>query len=388
LAAAGHGGIAPLLPSRPLNFVLLDGDAPWVRALFAVMPADVTVHAFRPRGPGALMRRLCGLWQGWQQTGPRWWERVVPVPSWSKVPRLTARICGFHLGRRLTALRNDAVVVYTLPYYSRLAAQFAKVTQVYFAYDPYQCYTNWNPAIVTAGERELLGHCDAAFAISPALADDFRKISGRPVFVQPNGVSDAFLAAFDGPLPPPADLPLGGPPVVGCVGQISRAYDWGLLADLVRLCPDYSFVFVGPMFGEGAAIRAQVESVFTAANVRWLGPKAHAELPRYINRFTVCLNPLRVEPCNDRRSLLRLYDYLASDRPIASTAVAAALDHSPHVEIGRDAAELAALLGRLTASDYMVDRAARRAYVRTHTWERRAETFLANLRTVVANRLA
>jgi glycosyltransferase involved in cell wall biosynthesis len=290
---------------------------------------------------------------------------------------LTTRVWANLISRKLATLKYDAVILYDLPYYAGLVDRWPGVPQVYFAYDPYACYSRWEPAVVAAGERTLLGRCDAAFAISPALADDFRKLTDRPVFVQPNAVSGEFLAAFDGPLPSPDDLRPGGPPVVGCVGQISKAYDWDLLDELVRLCPELSFVFVGPVFGDGPADR-----LFSSANVRWLGPKPHADLPRYIARFDVCLNPLRVEPCNDRRSLLRLYDYLASDRPVVSTAVAPALEHGPHVAVGRGAAEIAALLRWPPA----VDRAARREYVRQHTWERRAETFLANLRAVLKGR--
>jgi Glycosyl transferases group 1/Glycosyltransferase Family 4 len=362
-----------------VNVLLVDGEAPWVRALFGAMPADLTVHAFRPLGPTAVARHPVGFLRDrrWRQTGPRWWEQAIVVPSWSKAPRLTTRLWSSHVSRRLTALKHDAVILYNLPYYAGLAGRRPAVPQVYFAYDPYACYTGWDPAVVADGEGTLLRRCDAAFAVSPALADDFRRLTDRPVFVQPNGVSEQFLAAFDGPLLPPDDLPTGGPPVIGCVGQISKAYDWELLDELVRLCPELSFVFVGPLFGESPA-----ERLFAAANVRWLGPKPHAALPRYIARFDVCLNPLRVEPCNDRRSLLRLYDYLASDRPVVSTAVAPALGHGPQVAIGRDAGEIADLLRRPPA----VDRIARRAYVRQHTWERRAETFLTNLRTVLAAR--
>jgi glycosyltransferase involved in cell wall biosynthesis len=287
---------------------------------------------------------------------------------------------------RLAALKHDAVMVFTLPYYSRLAGRWAGVPKVYFAYDPYGCYTGWNPATVAAGEREMLAHCAAAFAISPALADDFRRLTDRPVFVQPNGVSEAFLAAFDSPLPAPDDLPhdASGPPIIGCVGQMSRAYDWLLLADLVGLCPEMRFAFVGPLFGEGAAVQAQIDRVLSAPNVCWLGPKPHDELPRYIQRFTVCLNPLRSEPCNDRRSLLRLYDYLASDRLIVSTAVAAALEHGRHVIVGRDAAEMAASLRAAVAGGTpAVDQVARREYVRHFTWKRRAEMFLANVHSVL-----
>jgi glycosyltransferase involved in cell wall biosynthesis len=379
--AAGSAGPA----GRALNLLLMDGNAPWVRSPFAAMPAGVTVHAFRTRGPAAA-RHPFALLRGWRwrQTNRRWWEQVVLMPSWSKAPRLTSAVCGFHLGRRLATLTDDAVVVFTLPHYSRLAGRWPSVPCVYFAYDPYQCYAGWDAAAMAAGEKGLLARCDAIFAVSPALADDFRKLTDRPVFVQPNGVSDAFLAAFDGPPSPPADLPTSGPPVIGCVGQISRAYDWDLLKELVRFCPEMQFVFVGPRFDEGPDERSRIDHVFAAPNVRWLGPKPHTDLPRYIRRFDVCLNPLRVEPCNDRRSLLRLYDYLASDRPIVSTAIASALNHRPHVEVGRDIGELASLLRRLTAADgSAVDIVARRAYIRQHTWERRAELFLANLRSAV-----
>jgi glycosyltransferase involved in cell wall biosynthesis len=366
-----------------VNVLLVDGDAPWVRALFAAMPTDVTVHAFRKRGPGSAARRPLDLLRGWHQTARGWWERNVLVPGWTKAPRLTARLWARALRRRLARL-DDAVVVYTLPHYGCVAGRSPAVPQVYFAYDPYQAYTGWDPAVMAAGERDLLARCDAAFAISPALADDLRKLTDRPVFVQPNGVSESFLAEFARPLKPPDDLPLGGPPIVGCIGQISRAYDWDLLDGLATTCRELSFVFVGPVLPEGSEVQARIDRLLAQPNVRWLGPRPHADLPRYIQRFDVCLNPLRVEPCNDRRSLLRLYDYLASDRPIVSTAVAAALDHRPYVEVDRDAAGIAELLRRAAAGKIAVDREARRDYIRRHTWERRGELFLGNLRSVLA----
>jgi hypothetical protein len=376
------------IPSRQLHIVLMDGDAPWIRALFAAMPEAVSVSAFRPRGPVAALRRPFDLIQGWRRTAHRWSEMPFLIPSWSKTPRLTANSCGFHLGRRIASLRGDMVVVFTLPYYASLARRFSDVPRVYFAYDPYACYTGWDPAIIAAAEKEMVTHCDAAFAISPALADDFRLLSDRAVFVQPNGVSQEFLAALEDPPPPPCDLPLGGPPIIGCVGQISRAYDSNLLIELVESCPDLRFVFVGPLFGRGLASQPDIERVFAMPNVRWLGPRAHADLPSYINRFDVCLNPLRVDPCNDRRSLLRLYDYMASDRPIVSTAVASAREHAQFVEIGQNAQEMVTLLRKFAHRGPADDLWARRTFIRQQTWERRAETFLSNVQTVMGRRSA
>jgi teichuronic acid biosynthesis glycosyltransferase TuaH len=368
----------------------MDANAPWVRSLFQVMPAGVAVRAFRTRGPVAAVRGAAEFLRSRRRRldRPRWSERPILIPSWSKLPRITTAVCRHELGRAVRGATNP-VIVYTLPHYAGLVDEWPHVPRVYFAYDPYGCYTGWDAAAVDADERRMLAGCDAAFAVSPALAEDFRKLGDRPVFVQPNGVAPEFVAAFDAPLPAPQDLPPGGPPIVGCVGQISRAYDWDLLEDLVDRCPDLSFVFVGPLFPEGPEVRKQVDRLFARSNVRALGAKPHAELPRYIARFDVCLNPLRVDACNDRRSVLRFYDYLASDRPVVSTAIASALQHGPHVKIGRDAGEIAGLLHTLSGPGRpAIDRSTRREYLGRHTWERRAETFLSNLRTVLAARPA
>jgi hypothetical protein len=83
---------------------------------------------------------------------------------------------------------------------------------------------------------------------------------------------------------------------------------------------------------------------------------------------------------------LRLYDYLASDRPIVSTNVAAAAEHHPHVAVGRNVAELAGLLRAAAVEGISAaDRAARRLYIRRQTWAHRANLFLTNLHSVLTH---
>jgi len=285
---------------EPVHVLLVDSNAPWVRALFEAMPPHVTVSAFRTCGPIDVVRHPWRHFRGrrWRAIGERWFEQKVVVPSWSRLPRLTTATWARHINQRISTLSGDVVIVYTLPYYSDLPPKWMRAPQVYFAYDPYACYAGWDPAVVESGERGLSGQCDAAFAISSALADDFRKLSSRPVFVQPNGISQEFLRAFDKPHAAPNDLPLGGPPVVGCVGQIGRAYDWDLLDAIVSRCTEFRFVFVGPIVEEGLELRKRMDRLCTMPNVSYLGPKPHDEIPRYIQRFDVCLIPLRCEPCN------------------------------------------------------------------------------------------
>ena len=86
------------------------------------------MSAFRPRGLTAVRRPLALMrdWR-WRATGPRWAERAIVVPSWSRAPRLTAAVCRFHLGRRLGRTDGAEVIVYNLPYYAPLARRWPGV---------------------------------------------------------------------------------------------------------------------------------------------------------------------------------------------------------------------------------------------------------------------
>lgn len=373
----------------PLHLVLVDGNAPWVRALFNAMPPHVQVSAFRTCGPIAAIRRPAAYLRDkkWRAIDPRWREQTVLVPSWSRLPRLTTTCWAHRIRQCQATARGELVIVYTLPYYAGLVPKFPTVPQVYFAFDPYGCYAGWDPQVVAAGEKQLLSQCDAAFAISTALAEDFRKQANCPVYVQPNGISQQFLQSFDAENPAPDDLPAGGAPVVGCVGQIGRAYDWDLLDAVVTQCPDLRFVFVGPIFEEGAEVRKRMDRLRASSNFHYLGPKPHDEVPKYIQHFDVCMIPLRLEPCNHRRSLLRVFDYLASGRPVVSTAVASAVEHSQFVEICRDSETMSQTLNRLCSNrGSSHDRQLRRDYLSAHTWEKRAELFLDNVRSAMSKR--
>jgi hypothetical protein len=90
-------------------------------------------------------------------------------------------------------------------------------------------------------------------------------------------------------------------------------------------------------------------------------------------------SPLAVTPLNNRRSLLRIYDYLATTRPIVSTPVSSAVEHSAHVQLAETPDAFTTALRRATESEE-IDLHARRAYLLNHTWQKRAEQFLHNLR--------
>ena len=127
--------------------------------------------------------------------------------------------------------------------------------------------------------------------------------------------------------------------------------------------PAWQFVLIG-------AIETDVSLLRALANVTFLGPRAHHELPRYAQHWQVSLLPFRdcaqIRACNP----LKLREYLAAGRAIVTTDFPALDAYRSLVTVAHDgAAFVAAISASLTARD-QTD--ARRARVSTETWEARA----------------
>jgi hypothetical protein len=100
----------------------------------------------------------------------------------------------------------------------------------------------------------------------------------------------------------------------------------------------------------------------------------------------ILMNFLKADDFGDRRSPLRLYDYLTTDRPIISTSVREAYEHQPHVNIAPDAAKAIELIREMLKGGLQPDLESRRQYTRNHSWDARAREFLAELTPIIASR--
>jgi glycosyltransferase involved in cell wall biosynthesis len=286
-------------------------------------------------------------------------------------------ISTFLLARQVTALIRDhrpRAIIHVVPWTAGLVDRFRDIPHVYRPHDYFGMY-QWDQRRVQELELNLTSGCRFVSPITNAQVEDFSKTRQAPVRLLPNAVSSEFVQRMRGPAPPrPADLPLGRP-IVGCVGQINHSYDIQICASLADAVGEAQFVYIGPIFNERTTIRKQIDDMLARPNVTWLGPKPHNKLPDYLQHFDICLNPLMSIPANHRRSPLRLFDYLASGRPVLSTSVAAASSHLPFVTIGKDSTEMVRCLRDLLSRPTNDD-AARRAYVDANTWNVRARQFV------------
>jgi glycosyltransferase involved in cell wall biosynthesis len=103
-------------------------------------------------------------------------------------------------------------------------------------------------------------------------------------------------------------------PVIGFVGAI---YDWidiDLICELADTHPEYSILLVGPVsFGK--------ENFEARQNVTMVGTKPYQSLPTYLANIDVCLIPFKLNDITLASNPIKMYEYLASGKPVVSTAL-------------------------------------------------------------------
>lgn len=226
---------------------------------------------------------------------------------------------------------------------------------VYYCGDDFGALSGVDHAPVLEMEQRLVAAADLVIAASPELARRFPAAKTRLI---PHGVD---VGLFGNPASRAADLPDG--PVAGFYGSISDWLDIPMLARAAHALPDWSFVLVGP-------VRTDVAALARLPNVRFLGARPHAALPSYVQHWTVSLIPFldtpQIRACNP----LKLREYLASGTPVAATRFPALQPYEPLVAAIDPGGDLVAAIHRAQAM--APDAPARRAAVAQEGWARRA----------------
>jgi glycosyltransferase involved in cell wall biosynthesis len=137
--------------------------------------------------------------------------------------------------------------------------------------------------------------------------------SKNKVIVIHNGVSEMNFCVKS-----PDDLQGIKRPMIGYVGVISERIDFGLVEFLAQNRKDYSFVFVGPFYGN---VGDWVRRLKRLKNVFFLGERHYDEIPNYIASFDVCIIPHIVDEFTLSNDPMKVYEYIYAGKPVVSTGI-------------------------------------------------------------------
>jgi uncharacterized SAM-binding protein YcdF (DUF218 family) len=202
---------------------------------------------------------------------------------------------------------------------------------------------------IVASEERLFKEADLVFVTSERLRQRAAKFSDH-VHLFPFGVSlERFEAVRRANDDPPADLQELKRPVIGYVGGLHQWIDQDLLAAAAATMPDATFALIGPEQTDVTTLRA-------CPNVRLLGLREHAALPRYVKGFDVGIVPYRLTEYTANVYPTKLNEYLSMGIPVVATDLPEIrrfnAEHGDVVSVAADGpAFAAAIRSALTGSD-------------------------------------
>lgn len=238
----------------------------------------------------------------------------------------------------------------------------------------YDCDRDW-PDLPPLWESDLALAADVIFAASEGLVHHLAPCNDN-IALLPNGVSYPMFTR------PPAEVPsplrgLNGP-VVGCVGRVWEDLDLAPVLAAAQAMPGCTFIFLGRR--EDNLMARRLERL---PNIRFVGSCPAVEVPDYLARFDVCINLLRRSERGGDIIPSRVYEYLASGKPIVSMFWPEQVEHFPDVIYGAHSPEEFARLCRraLEEGDGWA-RSRRREHGAAAAWSARAEEVEKILRAI------
>lgn len=172
---------------------------------------------------------------------------------------------------------------------------------------------------------------DIIITTSQANQQEFAK-TGAPCHLFYPAVDQSFLGK-------PETLPhriTGEAPRLGYVGFIMDRTDLDLIKFVATQRPQWRVLLTGPQYPAGYLDES---GLLELPNIEYLGTVPQEEVPGFLRSLDVCLMPHRDTEYSRSMGPLKLYQYLASGRPIVSTNVAGLERVREHVLVAHDPEE-------------------------------------------------
>jgi glycosyltransferase involved in cell wall biosynthesis len=220
------------------------------------------------------------------------------------------------------------------------------------------------PPEIIKREAQLISQADVIFTGGWKLFKAKSKFHDNCHFFGCGVEWEHFGRALEPATPVPADLAALRKPVLGYFGVIDERMDYELVAALADANPEWSVAMIGPV------LKVDEASLPRRANLHWLGRKGYEELPAYCKGLDACLMPFALNESTEFINPTKALEYMATGRPIVSTAVADVVrNFGSVVKIGRSPEEFIELCRQVLAKPDEEARERGLQMARENSWE-------------------
>lgn len=254
---------------------------------------------------------------------------------------------------------------------AHLAGKMSESALVYDITDDWISFTHAPrlKQLVTAQDAHLCRRADATIVCSQRLFE-MKESLAKHLFLVPNGVDIehyAGVASGSGALDSRAQS--WSSPVLGYVGTIHpERVDLALIEKLAGAFPNGTIALVGPDFLD----EAQKARLSNWKNIVLTGAVPYRDVPHFLSAFDVCIVPHLESQFTESLNPIKLWEYLATGKPVVSTDVAGFRDFAALCRIASGAeAFIAACQIAVTQSDSQ--KPARLEAARGNSWKARVD---------------
>jgi glycosyltransferase involved in cell wall biosynthesis len=233
-------------------------------------------------------------------------------------------------------------------------------------------------SLVAAYDALAASRSRLVFATARTLVERHRKHNPRTYLVRNVGNFSHFAQAADGSLCA-GELATLPRPVIGFAGNfLPGKVDFTLLEAIASRRPEWTVLLVGPS-REGT--NEALGRLASRVNVRWLGAKSYADIPRYVAAFDVAIIPYLRNAYTQSCFPLKTFEYLAAGKAVVASGLPELEGMEPYVVLAEDAGGFISAVEEALAHTSPSNVAARQELAAANTWETRTHRLLELIAT-------
>jgi glycosyltransferase involved in cell wall biosynthesis len=227
--------------------------------------------------------------------------------------------------------------------------------------------------VLQKNQNILLARCDLVFCVSLELCRRARQFCPN-VYYLPNATDPGiFKPAAENQSRHPVFKGKKSPFLV-YLSQITPRLDIDLLSTLAARQPEWNFLLIGPVICPESLLLP----LKNMKNINFTGSLAYQQAAQIVAQSDVCILPHTQDELTKTLDPIKLYDYLATGKPIVATNVAMHADIKQYISIvtGVDEFERAVISSIHEPKENM---SKRRNAAMNHVWKKRSENAIAIL---------
>jgi glycosyltransferase involved in cell wall biosynthesis len=215
--------------------------------------------------------------------------------------------------------------------------------------------------------QKVLPKCDWITATGQSLKS-YEDIAGQNIESLPNGVE---VDAYKNDQAPRRGIK--DAPQIGYVGSINKAMDFELLQFCLQKLPDLQFIFAGFFDQSG---KQNLKKCRRYPNFKYIGELHFAKVPEFLLSCDVLISIKEAGALVKGNDSMKLYQYLATGKPVVTTSMPPADRFRDLVWIADDGQSFVSCLREAVKNvDDEYDSAKRISAARKHSWTSKIEYF-------------